>query len=192
MKTSVVILCGLLAAGSASAQGVYNMAKQQARNVANGEPPQGSKPPAAPPQNNNPAPAPPNPPLDATLKNIANLRVDFDALGKLSELKSDSPQKKLLLTDLAAAAASTKPSDASVAALADALATAVAGKDAMKPQHAKLGQDVHALFNASHLSAAQQQKMFDDVQKILQDGGASADDTINVISSLKTIATETK
>ena len=193
MKTPVVIICALLAAGSASAQGVYNIAKQQARNVAAGEPPQGAPPPAAaPPQNNNPPAPPPNPALEATMKNISNLRVDFDALGKLSELKPDSPQKKLLLNDLTAAAQGTKPSDASISALAGNLASAVAGKDAMKPQHAKLAQDIHAVFNASHLSPEQQQKIFDDVQKILQDGGVAADDTINVISGIKTIATEAK
>lgn len=193
MKTSVIILCALLTAGGALAD-VYSVAKQQARNVANGEPPQGSKPPpsSSPAQNNPPPAPPPNPALEATLKNISNLRVDFDALGKLSEVNSDSPQKKLLLTDLTAAAAGTKPSDASISTLADALASAVVGKDAMKPQHARLAQDVHALFNAAHLTTAQQQKMFDDAQKILQDGGATADDTINVVSSLKTIATETK
>jgi hypothetical protein len=194
MKTSVVIFCALLAAGSASAQGIYNIAEQQARNVASGEPPQGSTPPpsAPPPQNNNPPATPPNPALEATLKNISNLRVDFDALGKLAELKPDSPQKKLLLNDLTIAPQSAKPSSASISALADNLASAVAGKAAMQPQHAKLAQEVHAVFNASHLSAAQQKKIFDDVQKILQDGGASADDIINVVSDIKAIATETK
>ena len=34
MKIFLVIFCALLVAGSASAQGVYNMAKQQAKNVA--------------------------------------------------------------------------------------------------------------------------------------------------------------
>jgi hypothetical protein len=191
MKKAAVIFCALLAAGGVFAD-VYNIAKQQARNVAAGNPPQGSAPPPAssqPPPQNNP---PPNPALEATLKNISNLRVDFDSLGTLAELKSDSPQKKLLLNDLIIAAQGTKPSDASISALADKLAAALAGKDAMKPQHAKLAQEIHAVFNSSHLTTEQQQKIFDDVQKILQDGGASADDTINIISGIKTIATETK
>jgi hypothetical protein len=194
MKTPVVILCALLAAGSASAQGIYNIAEQQARNVASGEPPQGSTPPpsAPPPQNNNPPAPPPNPALEATLQNISNLRVDFDAIGKLTELNPDSPQKKLLLNDLTAAPQGTKPSDSSISALADNLASAISGKAAMQPQHAKLAQEVHAIFNASHLTPDQQQMIFDNVQKILQDGGASADDIINVVSDIKTIATETK
>jgi hypothetical protein len=192
MKTIVVIFCVMLAAGSASAQGVYNIAKQQARNVANGAPPQGEPPPpSAPPQNNTPPPAPANPVLEATLQNISNLRIDFDALGKVTDLKPDAPQKKLLLTDLTAAAQGTKPTDTAIASLADGFAAAVAGKDALKPHDAKLAQEVHAVFNASHLSDAQRQKIFDDIQKILTDGGVSADDAINVVSRLKTIATET-
>ncbi len=187
-----MILCAITAANFAFAD-VYTSALNQARNVAAGQPPQGSTPPPAPPpQQSTPPAPPPNPVLEATLKNISNLRIDFDAIGKLTEVKPDSPQKKLLLTDLTAAPMGTKPSDSTISALADNLASAVVGKDALKPQHAKLAQEIHAIFNSSHLSAEQQQKIFDDVQKILTDGGASADDTINVVSSIKTIATETK
>jgi hypothetical protein len=192
MKTTAMILCAITAANFAFAD-VYTSALSQARNVAAGQPPQGSTPPPAPPpQQSTPPAPPPNPVLEATLKNISNLRIDFDAIGKLTEVKPDSPQKKLLLTDLTAAPMGTKPSDSTISALADNLASAVVGKDALKPQHAKLAQEIHAIFNSSHLSAEQQQKIFDDVQKILTDGGASADDTINVVSSIKTIATETK
>jgi hypothetical protein len=193
MKMPVVILCALLATSGALADS-YNIAKQMARNVAAGNAPQGSAPPpaATPTQNNNPPNPPPNPALEATLKNISNLRIDFDALGKLTELKPDSPPKKLLLNDLTIAPQGTKPSSASISALADNLAVAIAGKTAMQPQHAKLAQDIHAVFNASHILPEQQQKIFDDMQKILQDGGASADDAINVVSGMKTIATETK
>jgi len=193
MKTTAMILCALTAANCAFAD-VYSSAIGQARNVAAGQPPQGSTPPPAPPPQQTAPPAPPpNPVLEATLKNISNLRIDFDVLGKLAELKPDSPQKKLLLADLTAAPMGTKPSDGAISTLADNLASAVvAGKDVMKPQHAKLAQEIHAIFNSSHLSTEQQQKIFDDVQKILTDGGASADDTINVVSSIKAIATETK
>jgi len=42
--------------------------------------------------------------------------------------------------------------------------TAMAGNEKLRPQHLKLAQDVHAIFNSSHLSPAQQQKIFADVQ----------------------------
>ena len=194
MKMAAVIFCALLIANGAFAD-IYTGAEQLARKAANGDSgnnvSQNHAPPVQPlpPPQNTP---PPNPVLEATLRNISNLRVDFDALGKLTELKPDSPQKKLLLNDLAIASQGAKPSSASISALADNLASAVVGKKVMQPQHAKLAQDIHAVFNGSHLSAAQQQAVFDDVQKILQDGGASSDDTISIISDIKTIATETK
>ncbi|HEY5233461.1 MAG TPA: hypothetical protein VIK35_08015 [Verrucomicrobiae bacterium] len=192
MKTPVVIFCALLAVNGVCG-GIYNIAEQQARNVAAGEPPQGAPPPTTPPpQNNNPPAPPPNPALEATLKNISNLSVDFDALGKLAELKPDAPQKKLLLDDLTVAPQGVKPSPASTSMLADNLASAVAGKAAMQPQHAKLAQDIHAVFNGSHLSTTQQQMIFNDVQGILQTGGAAADDITNVVSDIKTMVTETK
>lgn len=192
-----MILCALLAANGALAD-IYFGAEHLARRAAgdggggNSAPQSPAPPPASPappPTANNP---PPNPVLQATLQNISNLRVDFDALGKLTELKPDSPQKKLLLNDLAIAPQGRKPADASISALAGYLASAVAGKAAMQPQHARLAQKIHAIFNSSHLPTQQQQQIFDDVQKILTDGGAAADDTINVVSSIKTIATETK
>ena len=130
--------------------------------------------------------------MEATLQNISNLRVDFDALGRLSEVKSDSPQKKSLLDDLTAAAQDTKPPTNSISELADSLAMAVAGKSAMKSGHQKLAQDVHAIFNSSHLSPEQQQMIFSDVQKILQSGGAAPDETTNVVTGIQTIASQTK
>ena len=70
--------------------------------------------------------------------------------------------------------------------------TAMAGNEKLRPQHQKLAQDVHAIFNSSHLSPAQQQKIFADVQTLLQNGGVSPDDATNVVNDIKTIATETK
>jgi len=192
MKMFIAFFCALFLTGSVFAD-IYSSAMRQARNVAGGggnSAPDSnpSSPPPAPPQIN----PPPDPVLEATLKNISNLRVDFDALGKLSDAEPDSPQKKLLLNDLTTAAQGAKPSPVSILRLADDLAAAVAGKKAMQPQHAKLAQEVHAIFNISHLSAAQQQTICDGAQKILQDGGASPDDSINVVADLKSIANETK
>lgn len=195
MKAPAILFCALLVANGLPAQN-YSIIIRQAKEAASGgggggnnAPQNPSPPPSTPPPQNNP---PPNPALEATLRNIANLRVDFDALGKLTGLKPDSLPQKMLLNDLATASQDTKPPDASISSLAGNLATAIAGKEAMQPRHAKLAQDIHAIFNSSHLSPAQQQAVFDDVQKILQDGGASADDVINVVSDIRTIATETR
>lgn len=184
MKLSLALCCALFLAGSVSAQGVYNMAKQQAKNAANGESSQpGATPPATPPPQFN---APPDPVLQATLRNVNNLRVDFENF-------DSNPTNTLPLTkDLTEAAQGTKPSPADVAKLAHDLASAVAGNQKLHAQHQKLAQYVHALFNGSHLSPAQQQMALDAIKKILSDGGISTDDTAKLISDLKTIATETK
>ncbi len=62
----------------------------------------------------------------------------------------------------------------------------------MRPQQQKLAQQIHAIFNSSHLSATQQQTIFDDVKKILESGGTPPDDTAKVIADLKEIAMQTK
>jgi hypothetical protein len=186
MKILPVIICALFVAASASAQGVYNMAKQQAKNVANGESAQqGGNQPATPPQYN-PPPAQPDPALQATLRNINNLRVDFE------DLDVNQTNTLSLIKDLTEAAQSTKPSPASVTRLAQDLAPVVAGNKQLHAQHQKLAQYVHAMFNGSHLSPAQQQMVLDAVKKILTDGGVPTDDVAKVISDLKTIGTETK
>ena len=70
--------------------------------------------------------------------------------------------------------------------------TAMAGNEKLRPQHQKLAQDVHAIFNSSHLSPAQQQKIIADVQTLLQNGGVPPDNATNIVNDIKTIATETQ
>jgi uncharacterized protein (DUF4415 family) len=183
MKTFLAFFAALLVAGAASAQGAYNIAKQQAQNaVAQEENSQHAISAAAAAPANPPA----NPALEATLKNISNLRVD------LANLDHDPANTQPLANDLTAAAQGVKASPASISKLAGNLAAAVAGNKKLAAQHPRLAQNLHAIFNSSHLSAAQQQTIFDGVQKILLDGGVSADDTAKVVGDLKTIATETK
>ena len=186
MKTSIAFFCALCLAGSVSAQGVYNMAKQQAKNAAGsdsstGQPATAHPAPPAPPANPSPSPA-----LEATLQNIENLRYDFE------KFDSNPTNTQPLINDLTAAAQNTKPSPDSISRLAGDLATAISGKDKLRAPEKKLAREIHAIFNSSHLSPSQQQMIFDDVQKILQDGGVSSGETDNVINELKTIAKETK
>ena len=68
----------------------------------------------------------------------------------------------------------------------------MAGNKELRPQHQKLAQDIHAVFNSSHLSAAQQQKVFTDVQTLLQSGGVPPDVVTSIINDIKAIASETK
>jgi hypothetical protein len=184
MKPALVFLCALLIASSASAQGVYNMAKQQAKNAANNGSGQqgGMQPQPSLPQNNQP----PDPALQATLRNISNLRVDFEGFD------SNPTNTVSLQGDLTAAAQGTKASPASVVSLAGDLAAAISGNAKLHAQRQKLAQYVHAMFNGSHLSPAQQQMILNAVQKILSDAGVVAEAAASVISDLNTIANETK
>jgi hypothetical protein len=186
MKTLIAFSCALLVAGSASAQGVYNMAKQMAKGAAGSEN-GGGQPPAAPPATTPPPASPqPNPVLEATLQNIANLHYDFE------KFDSNPTNTRPLIKDLAAAAHGTQAKPDSISQLAGHLATAIAGNKKLSAQEQRLAQNVHAIFNSSHLSDAQQQAMLDSAQKILSDGGVASDDVTNVINDLKTIAAETK
>ena len=184
MRRSFAIFCALLIAGPVAAQGVYNLAKQQAKNVANGGSAQPGGTPMAAPQPS--TPAPPDPALQATMRNVSNLRVDFENF-------DSSPTNTVpLIKDLNEAAQGAKPAPASVTRLAQDLSAAIAGNKKLHAQHQKLAQYVHALFNGSHLSPAQQQMVLDGVKKILSDGGVDVEDSAKVLSDLKAIATETK
>jgi hypothetical protein len=193
MKTSVALFLVLFLAGSVFAQGgIYNMAKQQARNAVAGEnrnqqaiESSDHASPTPPPQNN-PQPAQPDPALQATLQNISNLRVDFNDLG------SGRTNTAALQNDLTTAAQGAKPPPDTITRLAGNLAAIVSGNEKLQAQHQKLAQYVHAVFNSSHLSAVQQQTVMDTVQKILSEGGASADNVAKVIADLKAVAAATK
>jgi len=184
MRLRFFILCAVLLAISAPAQGAYNMAIQQAKGAANGGgAPSGETPPTPPPQY---IPPPPDPALQATLRNVNNLRVDFE------DLDAHPTNLVALLKDLNDAAQGKKPSSTAVTNLAQHWSAAIAGNPKLHAQHQKLAQYVHALFNGAHLSPAQQQAVLDDMRKILTNGGVAEEDGTKVISDLKAIATETR
>jgi hypothetical protein len=194
MKTFIALSCALFVANGVLAD-PYSAAIRQANDVSGkvtraeqGNESQTAPSPGAPPQSNPQA----DPVLEATLRNIANLRADFAALGSLAGTNSAATQSQLLMNDLSTAAQGAKPSPASISKLADDLVATTAGKEKSEAAQQKLAQYMHAIFNSSHLSAAQQLMIFDDVQKILQNGGASPDDAANVVNDIKAIATETK
>jgi hypothetical protein len=192
MKPLIAVTCALFMANSVLAD-PYTAAIRQAKNVSAKETAANQQlmdnsPPAAPPQNN----PPPNPVLQATLQNIDSLRNDFAAIGNEAANTPLAAQKRSLTNDLAIAAQGVKPQTATIAKLADDLTTAIAGKEKLRAPQPKLAQFIHAIFNSSHLTTAQQTMIFDGVQKILTDGEASPDETANVVNDIKVIASETK
>ena len=195
MKTLAAFF--LMVSLAAHAQiGAYNIAKERAKraNESNNAEQQRIANAAKDPSRPNaaaPAPAAPaDPVLETTMKNIADLSADFTALNNFTGEKTDPAQKAALLNDLSAAALGKKPASASVQKLAGHLITASSGKK--NPAAQKLARNVRALFNGSHLTAAQQTTLLDDVKKNLTTAGASAEDANNVFDDLKGIVEETK
>lgn len=195
MKPFIPVACVLFLAHAAVAD-PYSSAIQQAKRVANQETAANQRllnneQPVATPAQANPA-QPVDPVLQATLQNIQNLQNDFSALASLTNTVSIQNEKQGLTNDLATAAFGNKPSQPSLAKLGDDLAAVIVGNEKLRPQHLKLAQSFHAIFNSAHLSPAQQQAIFSDVQRILVGGGVTADDAANVVNDIKTIASETK
>ena len=197
MKTRIAVFCALLVVGSAHAD-PYSMAMQQARrasqqNAAEQQHIQNAAGGNAPSQAAAPGATPVNPALQATLSNINSLQADFKTIGASTGSATDPSQKVSLLNDLSSAAQGNKASSDSIKKLADDLLAAVAGKTQISvAQQTRLARDIHAIFNSSHLTDAQQQLMFDDAQKILTDAGVSLDNAVDVVVDLKTISAETK
>ena len=198
MKTFIACACLLLAAGTVPAQNYYMAVQQAKRASAQNDAEQqkiqqaaGGSGAAQGGAAGSPAPAPMDPALQATLSNISSLQTDFATV--ISSTGDKADQKISLLNNLSKAAQGTKASANSVKKLADDLLTALAGKTKLgAAQQTSLAREVHALFNSSHLTDAQQDKLLADVQKTLTDGGATLDDAVNVVTDLKQVVTETK
>ncbi len=137
------------------------------------------------------APAAPGDPVrEATLKNIADLSADFTALNSASGDTVDAAQKAALLNSLSSAALGKKPNSSLIQKLASHLIAATNGKK--NPAPLKLARNIHALFNASHLTATQQTTLLDEVKKTLMAAGATSDAADNVFDDLKNIVEEIK
>jgi len=186
MKAPLAFFCALLVSGSAVAQNYY-MATQQAHRVVDQNNAEQARI-----QNAAAEPAPADPALQATLQNISDLQANFAAYIN-TDGQVDSAVKTSLLNNLSQAAKGNKPAAASVKQLAADLSPAlVQRKKLTLVQQRKLAVDFHALFNSSHLTAAQQDALSTDVKTILADAGVAPDDVVNVVNDLKKIVDQTK
>ena len=193
MKTFAMFF--LTATVAAHAQvGAFNIAKDRAKRANesnNAEQQRIANATSDPSRPNGASTLPPTDPLhEATMKNIADLQADFTALNHFTGTQVEATQKAGLLNDLSAAALGKKPASAMVQKLAGHLITASSGKK--NPALQKLSRNVHALFNSSHLTAAQQTTLLGEVKKNLTAAGAAAADADAVLEDLKDIVEETK
>lgn len=170
-------------------QGSEAIIKQRAKNIADQNNARGATPPAPPvnPAAAVPAPASaPNPALTATLQNIASLQSDF------ARLETNGAAKSQLIVNLTAAATEKKPSPNSISKLAGDLASALTGKKLAADPQKKLAQFCHAIANGSHLSAMQEQAVFEGAQKILETAQVPPGDAAKVVADMKEIVQESK
>ncbi len=188
MKAPAILFCAMLAAQAALAD-PYSAALRQARTAANAGSGQENPPPTTPPPQNN---APPNPALQATLKNIVDLRNDLTAISTETGTNRLAALKSSLTNHLATAAQGAKASLESISKLADDLSAALAGNGKLRAQLTKLAQFAHAIFNGSQLTETQQKMIFEDVQKILTGAGVPPEGASGVVEDFKAIVTETK
>jgi hypothetical protein len=195
MKPFCALLLLGLVAGSIQAD-PYSQSIQRARRTSDQNNAQQATlmDPAAPaaPAAATPAPAPADPALAATLQNIAGLQADFAALALAATNTVTAEQRVALLNDLAAAAQGTKASRDSIQKTAKQLITLLPGKKIAAAQQNRLARCVHAAFNGAQFTAAQQQVIFDDIQKNLVAAAVPAADAAQLVALLKAAAAETK
>jgi hypothetical protein len=195
-KPILALLAAVFVAASASAQ--YNIAEQQARRasqqndaeqqrIANAA---GSGQ-AGQPSQSAPGAPPADPMLQATMQNITSLQADLAAFVNADQ--PDPAQKNSLLNNMSQAAQGKKATSDSAKELAKDLQTALTGKKSLAAaQQKQLAAYIHAVFNGSHLTDTQSEKIFNAAQKVLTDAGVSSDDAINIVTDLKKVASETK
>jgi CCR4-NOT transcriptional regulation complex NOT5 subunit len=193
MKPFCALLLLGLVAGSIQAD-PYSQSIQRARRTSDQNNAQQAAlmDPAAPAAPATPAPAATDPALAATLQNIAGLQADFAALALAATNTVTAEQRVALLNDLAAAAQGTKASRDSIQKTAKQLITLLPGKKIAAAQQNRLARCVHAAFNGAQLTAAQQQVIFDDIQKNLVAAAVPAEDAAQLVALLKAVAAETK
>lgn len=192
MKAFIALFLSAWLANSLMAD-PYSAAIQRAKNVSGRVTAANQQLDAQPPA---PAPAqgapPSSPALQATLQNIESLKNDMAAISATTNPAALTTAKQSLSNDLAAAAQGAKPSTLAVSKMTDELAAVINGNEKLRPQLPRLAQFSHAVFNAAHLTDAQQQTIFDGVQKMLAEAGVPDADATGVAGDFKAIANETK
>ena len=102
-------------------------------------------------------------------------------------------QKLQLTKDLQACAqGSSKPSQATVSALAESLANAFAQKPLSEASRTRLVSRLAAVLNPGKISAAQMQAIYADIQAIFQDNGMVRRDAVKIADQAKAIGAETQ
>jgi hypothetical protein len=145
---------------------------------------QGVAPPSAPAQPAAQAPAQALTPQQAIL-----VRLQSD-MGAIKTAPPDDQKQKLTRDQAATAMGANKPTQASLAKLANSLAIALGEKTLSPTNRGRLLQDLHGVLNGASLPPTQMVAIVADVQAIFQAAGVSRASAAAVAADLKTVAGE--
>ena len=134
------------------------------------------------------APAAPNPLLQ---QNLAKVKANLAAIQANSAVTP--AQKQQLTTNLLACAQGPgKPSQGTVAGLAESLTAAFAQKPLSEASRNRLVSDLAAVLNPAKIQAAQMQAIYGDIQAIFQANGMARKDAVKIVDQVKAVAAETQ
>lgn len=163
-------------------------------NVRQGVPP-ASQPPAKQPvaPTAKPAVVTPGTASPATIQqqNIARLTADFAAIKPGTAITPEQTQQWIKDVAIAVRGA-TKPSLPAITKFVNGLAGALAEKGIDPAKQSRLSQNVEAVLNSERLPLAQFDAIIEDVQAILQVGGAKRNVAITVANDLKAVGAEVR
>ena len=124
-------------------------------------------------------------------QSLARVRTDLAAIQPNSPVTA--AQKQQLAKDiLATAQGAKKPSQATVAGLAEDLSAAFLQKPLPDTDRNRLLTDLAAALNPANIQPAQMQAIIADVQAIFQVNGMARKDAMKIVESVKAVAAETR
>jgi hypothetical protein len=150
---------------------------------------------AAPSQSRQPsqptASSSPTAPTTLLQQNLAKVRSDLAAIHANAAI---TPAQKQQLTKdlLACAQGSSKPSSATVAALAESLLAASAQKPLSDASRSRLVSNIAAVLNPANIQASQMQAVYADIQAIFQANGMARKDAVKIADQVKAVGAEAR
>jgi hypothetical protein len=189
MKRLIIVVAALSCLTASAQTGVDAIAKQRARDAANRNNNRGMEPPnySQPGQARGAAPAAPQ--LNPAQQAFATFQKQL--FGVTTNATAD--QKGALAADMGNVAQGTKPSQGTLTKLSDHLTTALGESTKLTSQRkTHLAQEIGVLLNSANTPQTQKDAMVQDVQSILEGGGASSENASAVAGDLTTVTEELK
>ncbi len=193
MKTALSLIGVVSLVAGAAIAGPDVIIKQRAKEIRDqNNVRQGVTPPSQTTQPGQPAPPSASTPATTALQqSLARVKADLAAIKPNSAV---TPQQNAQLSKdlLASAQGASKPSSATIAALADSLAAAFAQNSIPESGRNRLVSDLAAVLNPANIQPAQMQAIHADIQAIFQANGMARKDAVKIVDQVKAVAAETQ